>query len=80
MTDSEMPNLDSIKTLDTRICEVTVYTDRALVTRRGTVALTGNERELAIASLPATLETESVGYGCGYSCCATFGSANPNSV
>jgi uncharacterized protein (TIGR02231 family) len=60
VTDSEMPNLDSIKTLDTRICEVTVYTDRALVTRRGTVALTGNERELAIASLPATLETESV--------------------
>ncbi|MEG4631583.1 mucoidy inhibitor MuiA family protein [Microcoleus sp. AR_TQ3_B6] len=60
MTDSEMPNLDSIKTIDTRICEVTVYTDRALVTRRGTVALTGNERELAIAPLPATLETESV--------------------
>ncbi|MBW3585194.1 MAG: mucoidy inhibitor MuiA family protein [Cyanobacteria bacterium 0813] len=60
MTDSETPNLDSIKTLDTRICEVTVYTDRALVTRRGTVALTGNERELAIASLPATLETDSV--------------------
>ena len=60
MTDSEMPNLDSIKTIDTRICEVTVYTDRALVTRRGTVGLTGNERELAIASLPATLETESV--------------------
>ena len=60
MTDSEMPNLDSIKTIDTRICEVTVYTDRALVTRRGTVALTGNERELAIASLPATLDTESV--------------------
>ena len=60
MTDSEMPNLDSIKTIDTRICEVTVYTDRALVTRRGTVGLTGNERELAIASLPATLDTESV--------------------
>ena len=60
MTDSEMPNLDSIKTIDTRICEVTVYTDRALVTRRGTVGLTGNERELAIASLPTTLDTESV--------------------
>jgi uncharacterized protein (TIGR02231 family) len=55
-----MPNLDSIKTIDTRICEVTVYTDRALVTRRGTVSLTGNERELAIVSVPATLETESV--------------------
>lgn len=60
MTDSETPNLDTLKTVDTRICEVTVYTDRARVTRRGTVALTGNERELAIASLPATLEPESV--------------------
>jgi uncharacterized protein (TIGR02231 family) len=60
MTDSEILNSDTIKTLDTSISEVTVYTDRALVTRRGTVALTGNERELAIVSLPATLETESV--------------------
>ena len=31
MTDSETPNLDTLKTVDTRICEVTVYTDRALV-------------------------------------------------
>ncbi|MEG4107299.1 mucoidy inhibitor MuiA family protein [Microcoleus sp. S13_C5] len=60
MTDSEIINSDTIKTLDTSISEVTVYTDRALVTRRGTVALAGNERELAIASVPATLETESV--------------------
>ena len=60
MTDSEILNSDTIKTLDTRISEVTVYTDRALVTRRGTVALTGNETELTIASLPATLETDSV--------------------
>ncbi|MEG4506609.1 mucoidy inhibitor MuiA family protein [Microcoleus sp. F6_B4] len=60
MTDSEILNSDTIKTLDTSISEVTVYTDRALVTRRGTVSLTGNERELAIASVPATLETESV--------------------
>ena len=60
MTDSEILNSDTIKTLDTRISEVTVYTDRALVTRRGTVALTGNETELAIASLPTTLETDSV--------------------
>ncbi len=60
MTDSEILNSDTIKTLDSSISEVTVYTDRALVTRRGTVALTGNERELAIASLPATIDTESV--------------------
>ena len=60
MTHSEILNSDTIKTLNTSISEVTVYTDRALVTRRGTVSLTGNERELAIASVPATLETESV--------------------
>jgi uncharacterized protein (TIGR02231 family) len=60
MTDSEILNSDTIKTLDTRISEVTVYTDRALVTRRGTVALTGNETELTIASLPATIDTESI--------------------
>lgn len=60
MTDSEILNCDTIKTLDTSISKVTVYTDRALVTRRGTVSLTGNERELAIVSLPATLEPESV--------------------
>ena len=60
MTDSEILNSDTIKTLDTRISEVTVYTDRAFVTRRGTVALTGNETELTIASIPATLETDSV--------------------
>ncbi|MEG4026639.1 mucoidy inhibitor MuiA family protein [Microcoleus sp. S13C4] len=60
MTDSEILNSDTIKTLNTSISEVTVYTDRALVTRRGTVSLTGNERELAIASVPGTLETESV--------------------
>ncbi|MEG4144423.1 mucoidy inhibitor MuiA family protein [Microcoleus sp. Pol12B5] len=60
MTDSEILNSDTIKILNTSISKVTVYTDRALVTRRGTVSLTGNERELAIASVPATLDTESV--------------------
>ncbi|MEG3911054.1 mucoidy inhibitor MuiA family protein [Microcoleus sp. w2-18bC1] len=60
MTDSEILNSDTIKTLNTSISKVTVYTDRALVTRRGTVSLMGNEQELAIASVPATLETESV--------------------
>jgi uncharacterized protein (TIGR02231 family) len=60
MTDSYLLNQDHIKTLDTRISEVTVYTDRARVTRRGTVSLTGNETELTLASLPATIETESV--------------------
>jgi uncharacterized protein (TIGR02231 family) len=60
MTNSDLLDRDNIKIVESQISEVTVYTDRALITRRGTVALTGNERELAIASLPATLETESV--------------------
>lgn len=48
------------KTVDTRICEVTVYDDQALVTRRGIVQLTGEEHELVIAQLPVTLISESV--------------------
>lgn len=48
------------KTVDTRICEVTVYSDQALVTRRGVVQLTGEEQELVITQLPVTLQRESV--------------------
>jgi uncharacterized protein (TIGR02231 family) len=51
------------KTVDTRIQEVTVYDDRALVTRRGIVQLSGNEHELVIAHLPVTLVSESVRVG-----------------
>lgn len=47
------------KTLNTQVYAVTVYTDQALVTRRGIVTLTGEEKELAIA-LPASIQTESV--------------------
>ncbi len=60
MTNLDLLDRDNIKIVESQISQVTVYTDRALITRRGTVALTGNERELAIASLPATLDTESV--------------------
>ena len=48
------------KTVDTRICDVTVYSNQALVTRRGVVQLTGDEHELVIAQLPVTLVSESV--------------------
>ncbi len=48
------------KTVDTRICEVTVYNDQALVTRRGVVLLTSQLHELVIAQLPVTLLSESV--------------------
>lgn len=48
------------KTVDTRICEVTVYDDQALVTRKGVVQLTGTEQELIVDQLPLSLISESV--------------------
>ncbi|MEJ6481605.1 mucoidy inhibitor MuiA family protein [Nostoc punctiforme UO1] len=48
------------KTVQSEIVAVTVYADRALVTRRGVVDLTGIEQELVISSLPETLEIESI--------------------
>lgn len=48
------------RTVETKICEVTVYDDQALVKRRGVVALTGEEHEVIIAHLPITLVSESV--------------------
>ncbi|MBD2628320.1 mucoidy inhibitor MuiA family protein [Trichormus variabilis] len=48
------------KTVESQIVAVTVYGDKALVTRRGVISLTGEERELLITPLPVTLETESV--------------------
>jgi uncharacterized protein (TIGR02231 family) len=47
-------------TIQSQIVSVTVYTDKALVTRQGKVSLTGSERELVIPLLPVTLEPESV--------------------
>lgn len=47
-------------TLDPKITAVTVYTDRALVTRQGTIGLTGTERELIVSNLPTTLDPESI--------------------
>ncbi|MBU7585925.1 MAG: mucoidy inhibitor MuiA family protein, partial [Nostoc sp. TH1S01] len=58
MTNLETPSLR--KTVPTQVVAVTVYSDQALVTRRGVVALVGVERELVINSLPVTLETDSV--------------------
>lgn len=47
-------------TVHSQIVAVTVYSDKALVTRKGKVSLSGTERELVINSLPVTLETDSV--------------------
>ncbi len=46
--------------INTRISSVTVYADRALVTRRGIINLTGTETALILTGLPTTLDAESV--------------------
>ena len=49
--------------LETRITAVTVYTDQALITRRGKVTLTGQEHALTLTHLPLTLKPDSVRAG-----------------
>ncbi len=44
----------------TQITAVTVYTDRALITRHGTIHLTGTERQLILTNLPPSLDPESI--------------------
>ncbi|MBD2209798.1 mucoidy inhibitor MuiA family protein [Nostoc linckia FACHB-104] len=61
MVSPEMPSLRKI--VESQIVAVTVYSDQALVTRRGMVSLTGEEQELVVTSLPVTLETDSVRVG-----------------
>jgi uncharacterized protein (TIGR02231 family) len=55
--------LSTSKTVETEITSVTVYTDQALVTRRGTVELIGEEQKLVIEQLPVTLKSDSVRVG-----------------
>ncbi len=49
-----------LKVVETRINKVTVYTNQALVTRRGMVELTGEERELVVSQIPTSLQPDSV--------------------
>jgi uncharacterized protein (TIGR02231 family) len=46
--------------IETHITAVTVYIDRALVTRQGIINLIGDERQLVMTELPVTLDPESV--------------------
>jgi uncharacterized protein (TIGR02231 family) len=46
--------------IETEIIAVTVYTDRALVTRRGRIHLSGDETALSVPNLPVSLNSESV--------------------
>ncbi len=49
-----------LTTVDTAITKVTVYTDRALITRQGNIQLTGTETKLVIEKLPMTIDPESI--------------------
>lgn len=49
---------------DCKICEVTVYHNQALVTRRGKIKLDGGQQEIAIANLPLTVHADSVTARC----------------
>jgi len=51
-------------TNDCKICEVTVYHNQALVTRRGKIKLDGGQQEFAIANLPLTVHADSVTARC----------------
>lgn len=53
----------TVISLETCIVAVTVYTDQALITRRGNVTLTGQEQALTLTHLPLTLKPESVRAG-----------------
>ncbi|MEO8285739.1 MAG: mucoidy inhibitor MuiA family protein [Chloroflexota bacterium] len=46
--------------VDTSITDVTVYTDRARVTRRGTTHLSSGEQTLSIQNVPTSLQDDSV--------------------
>ena len=48
------------KNIETAISAVTVYTDRALIVRKNTVSLTGEETEIILTQLPVTLLPDSV--------------------
>ena len=50
----------TVISLETHIVAVTIYTDQALITRRGKITLTGQEQALTLTHLPLTLKPESV--------------------
>jgi uncharacterized protein (TIGR02231 family) len=57
-TPSETPTRS--RPVQTNVEEVTVYTNRARIVRRGLLSLSGDERELVVEGLPANIEPSSV--------------------
>jgi uncharacterized protein (TIGR02231 family) len=49
--------------IDTNISHVTVYTDRATVTRQGSITLDGSETQLVIDQLPTNINQDSIRVG-----------------
>ena len=60
---AEAPDADDAKPLPSRITDVTVYADRAQVTRTGTVSLTAEPARLSFARLPGWIDEGSVRVG-----------------
>ena len=50
-------------TMESRVSEVTVYTDRARITRRGSVRLQAGEQRVSLDNLPAAIQDDSVRAG-----------------
>ncbi len=46
--------------IETKITTVTVYSDRALVIRKGKIQLTGEETELVVSHLPLSVDNNSI--------------------
>jgi uncharacterized protein (TIGR02231 family) len=46
--------------IDTKISHVTVYTDRATITRQGSITLNGSETQLVIDRLPTNITQDSI--------------------
>lgn len=55
-----MTDTTDAELVSTSIQSVTVYTNQALVTRRGMVTLTGQMQDIAIAGLPISIQPESI--------------------
>jgi uncharacterized protein (TIGR02231 family) len=55
-----MTDTTDAELVSTSIRAVTVYTNQALVTRRGVFALTGQMQDIAIAGLPISIQPESI--------------------
>jgi uncharacterized protein (TIGR02231 family) len=60
VSEPQPPAGSETDSIDAPIVAVTVYPDRARVTRRGTVTLPAGEHRVAVGGLPKTLERESV--------------------